>query len=225
MIYIPKPHGRIIDADKLADDLEWDAEKIREELAPLFSKYNVSLVLQGHDHLYSKTYPVNAKIVNNNIEAIGNKDAIKISYSYNDKNYQVYNGYEGTIYLNSGSSTGSKYYSPIEGMYSKDIIEDTSNPSMVMYSNITFTEDALLIDTYTMDTEGNTTLYKSFGMLNEKRDIPNPVDPVDPVNPVDPTKPKNNIVLLILSIVGPSILVLGGAIVFVLIRNNKRRNK
>ena len=32
MIYIPKPHGRIIDADKLADDLEWDAERIREEL-------------------------------------------------------------------------------------------------------------------------------------------------------------------------------------------------
>ena len=42
MIYIPKPHGRIIDADKLADDLEWDAERISEELKqldPLTAEY------------------------------------------------------------------------------------------------------------------------------------------------------------------------------------------
>jgi hypothetical protein len=39
---ILKPHGRLIDADKLADDLEWDAERIREELEqldPLTAEY------------------------------------------------------------------------------------------------------------------------------------------------------------------------------------------
>ena len=41
MIYIPKPRGRIIDADKLADDLEWDAERSEEleQLDPLTAEY------------------------------------------------------------------------------------------------------------------------------------------------------------------------------------------
>lgn len=39
---ISKPHGRLIDADKLADDLEWDANRAREMLDgldPLTAEY------------------------------------------------------------------------------------------------------------------------------------------------------------------------------------------
>lgn len=32
---IPTPHGRLIDGDKLADDLEWDAERAEKEMEHL----------------------------------------------------------------------------------------------------------------------------------------------------------------------------------------------
>ena len=202
---------------------DYDIAKIRNQLAPLFSTYKVSLVLQGHDHLYSKTYPVNANIVNNELEAIGNKEAIKLSYTYNETEYEVYNGYEGTIYLNSGSSTGSKYYVPIEGMYSKDIIEYTENPSMVMYSNIIFTEDALLINTYTLNTLGEKSPYKSFGILNEKRDISNPVDPDKPDNPDNPTK-DNKVLIIVLCTTIPTVTMLSCGVTFIIVRKKKKEN-
>ncbi len=43
-----------------------DNKKIRDAFMPIFDKYNVDLVLQGHDHTYARTHKIkNDKIINN----------------------------------------------------------------------------------------------------------------------------------------------------------------
>ncbi|MCM3127975.1 S-layer homology domain-containing protein [Paenibacillus provencensis] len=61
----------------------YDTENVRTAWTPVFDKYNVDLVMNGHDHIYLRTYPLN------NQEIVGER--------------------EGTTYIIPGS-TGPKFY-------------------------------------------------------------------------------------------------------------------
>ncbi len=74
---------------------KWGAEVsgrlLRAQLKSLFAEYEVDLVLQGHDHTYSKTYPINAEGKANTSVTYKNIDGI--DYCKKPK---------GTIYVVSG---------------------------------------------------------------------------------------------------------------------------
>ena len=47
LIAIPKPHGRLIDADALADDLEWDAQHFEDDHE---LKFNAAMWLRSNQN-------------------------------------------------------------------------------------------------------------------------------------------------------------------------------
>jgi hypothetical protein len=84
-IYSPADHAK--DADN----------KIRRTDFPAtFSKLGVDLVLQGHDHSYSRSYEI--------------KDGAKANAAETPKQNEVFVGEGGVIYLTANSASGSKYY-------------------------------------------------------------------------------------------------------------------
>ncbi len=70
-----------------------DVKGLREQLTPIFPKYGVALVLQGHDHTYTESYYLDAEGNPVSLAATGRKKL----------------GGEGTLYINVGT-LGNKFY-------------------------------------------------------------------------------------------------------------------
>ncbi|MGK9369239.1 fibronectin type III domain-containing protein [Melioribacter sp. Ez-97] len=100
-----------------------DNKDIRETFMPVFDKYNVDLVLQGHDHTYARTY----KIFNGKISDDESK---------------------GTVYITSVS--GPKQY-PANPMY-KDLIAKLGTFTQ-LFQVIDIRGDRLIYNSYTVTGE------------------------------------------------------------------------
>ena len=108
---------------------------LRNSLYPVIDKYKINLVLSGHDHCYTRTYPMYG-------------GTARISQSY-DSQGRIINP-TGTIYITAGSASGSKYYDM------KKTAESYAEVRMQLYSptfsNITVSGNCLTLTTYRADT-------------------------------------------------------------------------
>ena len=150
------------------DKSDYDIEQMRRQLAPLFTKYGVDLVLEGHDHLYNLSYPMVAD------EYVGQEKYYHIDGDYK-YSYRTYGEYEnvytfsnlkGTFYFNTGTATGQKYYAPVIGGSMQDTIYDTSNPNQKMFTMVDILDNSILLRTYTC-TSNETKLYKIYAIAND----------------------------------------------------------
>ncbi|MBO4856269.1 MAG: metallophosphoesterase family protein [Bacilli bacterium] len=150
------------------DHSDYDIEQMRRQLAPLFTKYGVDLVLEGHDHLYNLSYPMVAD------EYVGQDhyyyidSDYKYSYrTYGDlENVYTFSNLKGTFYFNTGTATGQKYYAPVIGGSMQDTIFDTSNPNQKMFTMVDILDNSILLRTYTC-TSNETKLYKVYAIAND----------------------------------------------------------
>ncbi len=155
------------------DHSDYDIEQMRRQLAPLFTKYGVDLVLEGHDHLYNLSYPMVAD------EYIGQEKYYRIDgdykYSYRDygdlKNVYTFSNLRGTFYFNTGTATGQKYYAPVIGGSMEDTIFDTSNPNQKMFTMVDVMDNYILLRTYTC-TSNETKLYKVYAISQDTEGTP-----------------------------------------------------
>lgn len=108
---------------------------LRNSLYPVIDKYHIDLVLSGHDHCYTRTYPM--------YEGTARK-----SQTY-DSQGRIINP-TGTMYITAGSASGSKYYDM------KTTPENYAAVRMQLYtptfSNITVSGNILTATTYRVDT-------------------------------------------------------------------------
>ena len=150
------------------DHSDYDIEQMRRQLAPLFTKYGVDLVLEGHDHLYNLSYPMVAD------EYVGQEKYYHIDpsykYSYRDfgdyKNVYTFSNLTGTFYFNTGTSSGQKYYAPVIGGSMEDTIFDTSNPNQKMFTMVDVMDNSILLRTYTC-TSNETKLYNVYAIAKD----------------------------------------------------------
>lgn len=92
--------------------------------ASLFDCYDIDLVLAGHTHLYSRTYPM-----------------------YGGKPAEV-----GTVYLQTSSASGSNY-DPLPENGTASFIVSAFDTRVPTYTTLTFGEDTISISTYRTDTD------------------------------------------------------------------------
>lgn len=115
---------------------------LRQALFPVFDKYKIDLVLNGHDHSYTRTYHMyqDQALTNQNVDANG----------------AVVNPL-GTLYITLNSASGSKYYDlqAIPETYS--VVR--SQIRVPTFSRLTVTADSLNISTYRTDTMALTDTY------------------------------------------------------------------
>lgn len=127
-------------------------EALREQLSSLFTKYNVDLVLQGHDHLFSRTHPIAE-----NGSPITNTETKTIN------SVKHYVKPKGTIYAMHGvSGTQSKpFYSKYDSSYYA-FVEDT-NTNANSWAEISVDNEKITVKVYSA-TNGTTKLIDSYGI-------------------------------------------------------------
>lgn len=122
-----------------------DAVQNRIIFAPLMDEFDIDVCLTGHDHTYSRTY----QVLDGNV------------IDYDISNGSATNP-EGTVYITTGSGSGSKYYDLLS--YKPYYIAERTNACLPSFSTIDFTNNSLTIKTY--DYNGNKyaddyTIYKT----------------------------------------------------------------
>lgn len=202
-------------SSNLAEGEDYDIAYYRNDLAPLFSEYNIDLVLQGHDHLYSRSYPIYSSSLEGTVTH--NPDVNVTSEEFNGVEY-LYKP-NGPIYFNTGSASGSKFYSPNMSEEMAGYIQHSANPIAKLFTNIEIDQENDRLSFITYKQENNSyELYQSFGI--NKGELLNVETNITP--PKELT--EYNIPLIItLSVVGGVVLVLGLALLITLFI--KRRKK
>ena len=124
---------------------------LREQLGDIFAEYGVDLVLQGHDHEYSKTYPIG-------IGGIPNKN---LSYETIDGIKYVTNA-NGVTYIMNGPA-GNQSRTPVNKFDSNlyEFVGDSSLESS--WAEIHIKDNLLSVEVYSYN-NGSPKLWKSYGL-------------------------------------------------------------
>lgn len=135
------------------DHSDSDGMVLRTQLTPLMDKYDVDVVMQGHDHTYSRTYQLQGDGKSHTAygKDVDMKDA---DYITQNNCYQIVSDTEsgavvnpkGTVYLEANSATGSKFYNLIATQ--QDYISERSQTWTPSYSVVSVTDDTFSVTTY-----------------------------------------------------------------------------
>lgn len=125
-----------------------DASTNRIIFAPLMDEFDIDVCLTGHDHTYSRSY----QILDGNV----------IDYDISDGSVT---DPEGTLYITTGSGSGSKYYNLLN--YTPYYIAERTNACLPAFSTLDFTEKSLTINTYDYNGEK----YADTFTINKNQDV------------------------------------------------------
>lgn len=144
------------------DHSDSDGIVLRTQLTPIFDEYDIDVVLQGHDHTYSRTYQLTGDGEEHTAYTQGAGVSTDENYLEENQCYNIVDmtpgtvtDPEGTIYMEANSATGSKFYELIESQ--QDYIAARSQTWTPTYSVIDFetAEDgsstSFTINTYDVD--------------------------------------------------------------------------
>lgn len=143
------------------DHSDSDGIVLRTQLTPIFDEYDIDVVLQGHDHTYSRTYQLTGdgqthQSFTSGDQSLDNFLSENNCYSIADTTQNTVTDPEGTVYMEANSSTGSKFYELIPTQ--QDYIAARSQTWTPTYSVIDFSKAAdgsstsFTINTYDVQT-------------------------------------------------------------------------
>lgn len=149
------------------DHSDSDGMVLRTQLTPIMDEYDIDIVLQGHDHTYSRTYQLTGDgedhTAYNNSNYKGDENYQSENLCYNlastaeDGNTLI--NPNGTVYFEQNSATGSKFYELIANQ--QDYIAERSQTWTPTYSILDVSKEEISITTYDASTgevlEGSST--------------------------------------------------------------------
>ena len=109
-----------------------DISVLRDGLSPILAALDVDVVLQGHDHVYARSYIMGGE---SGKEADTSKGVQKDIYQP-----------DGVQYVTLNSSSGSKFYSITSEAFTYTAVQNQEK--VPNYSRVTVTEDSFTVTTY-----------------------------------------------------------------------------
>lgn len=120
----------------------------RNELAPIFKALDIDVVLDGHDHVYCRTYMMDGA------------NPMTDASLYDDENYSSITNPTGILYVTANSGSGSKFYTIREDVFPYSRVQNQErvpNFSVVSVSDKQFTittkrvSDLTDVDSFTIN--------------------------------------------------------------------------
>lgn len=136
-----------------------DGMVLRTQLTPIIDEYDIDVVLQGHDHTYSRTYQLTSDGKQHQEYDEGNYTEDNKTYQKENECYELKSDMvggtitnpEGTVYYEANSATGSKYYDLFQPV--QDYIAEKSQTYTPTYSVVNVTDDTFSVTTYDATTQ------------------------------------------------------------------------
>lgn len=141
------------------DHSDSDGIVLRTQLTPIFDKYHIDVVLQGHDHTYSRTYQLTGDGKEHpsfNTPPVKPESPAEAKVPYLNANncYDIVSNLvggtivnpKGTVYLEANSATGSKFYELIAGQ--QNYIAERSQTWTPSYAVLSIDDTSLSVTTY-----------------------------------------------------------------------------
>ncbi|MCR5720100.1 MAG: metallophosphoesterase family protein [Lachnospiraceae bacterium] len=165
-----------------------DVDRFREQLPPIFAKYGVDLVLQGHDHVYTRsaTYKTGKNATGFDVSQVA--PVVTQNYSF-DKETRLWNEEPvGTHYVTINYSANKayppcpneKHPEPLDEVIELGVNPIANNstsvqPNLPMYGVVRIRGDVLCYDAYTYDRDNDvSTLYDTFSIVKDGSSVPTP---------------------------------------------------
>ncbi|MEE6281715.1 metallophosphoesterase [Georgenia sp. MJ170] len=145
-----------------------DIVAMRDVLVPLIDELDIDLVLQGHDHVMSRS-----KVLVSDPDGVENAavaETTVITEMKNGKRAEYAVDPDGTIYF-LPNTAGAKHYTQateaadgIDLDAYLDLFDRTGEQDTENFAGITVTEDRLTVDVYDIRAEGSPRVFESFGV-------------------------------------------------------------
>lgn len=156
------------------DHSDSDGMILRTQLTPIMDEYDIDVVLQGHDHTYSRTYQLTSDGQEHTAYDKSNTDGYGEAFQNQNLCYDIKSDTvggtvvnpEGTVYLEANSATGSKYYNLIASQ--QDFISERSQTWTPSYSVIDITDSTFTVTTYDVTTGQVLDGSSSYTIVKEK---------------------------------------------------------
>lgn len=168
-----------------------DGKAVRAKMLPLFDELGINIAFQGHDHIYEVIGPVknaDKTLVENGVESVEIIDEGGARENMTGKAGGVFDVSGGTLYF-LNNSAGKKKYEPrneeeMIASFDKHEIENywglfsgkfgqTGEPT---FSKVEVSKDAFVITTYTVDDNGDPSVFDSFKVVKDNTSSINEVD-------------------------------------------------
>lgn len=111
---------------------ESDIETLRNGLSPIFAELGIDLVLQGHDHVYARSY------------VMGGATGMEAQDTESGAQTDIYNA-DGVVYVTFNSASGSKFYNITQEAFTYTAVQNQEK--VANYSTATVTEDSFTVTT------------------------------------------------------------------------------
>lgn len=146
-------HNPLYSPGKYGDSPDWNSVclALRNQLSNLFAEYNVDLVLQGHDHVYSRTHPIDQN---------GNTIPNAPTNTVNGVTYYTNPG--GTIYAMHGTS-GTQTRGVV-GNYTAAHYSYTKTSLTNSWAEISVDNEKLTVKVFSAE-KGSADLIYSYGIM------------------------------------------------------------
>ena len=144
-----------------------DGKNYRDNYVPVLDDFGIDVVFNGHDHFYSRSYPM----LWSGSSSTSNSQGMQAQIMNDDGSYTLPDG--GTVYFSLSSSSGQKYYSAAAKQPYTAFMQtsQTSRPHFSIVnmtpnsftcttyelSNYTASASVSIVDTYTIVKDSSTT--------------------------------------------------------------------
>lgn len=144
---------------------EGDIVQLRNGLSPIFKQLGIDVVLQGHDHVYARSY------------IMGGEDGMTADVQKTEDGKALTDIYQpdGVQYVTLNSGSGSKFYNITNEAFTYTAVQNQEK--VPNYSKVEVTPDTFTVTTYRTSDQS---VVDTFTLHKEKKDPENPDQPEDP---------------------------------------------